>query len=143
MSLPNYFISSLNQTLTVGGSDTSIQLATIYTQDGQVVTTADFAQYNRGVITVNPTSLAGVEFISFTGITANTAPLGTLTGCLRGLSFKGNNQIAANQKFNVVGTPVIISFGTHNLLDIPSIAGADTFTGVKTFATGATPVAKV
>lgn len=133
MSLPNYFVSSLNQTLSVGGNDTSIQLSTIYTQDGQVVTTADFAQYGRGIITVNPLTVASCEFISFTGITANTAPLGTLTGCLRGLSFKDNTQIAANQKFNVVGTPVIISFGTHNLLDIPTLAANQTFTGLITF----------
>lgn len=134
MPLPNYFISSLNQTLTVGGNDTSIQLSTIYTQDGQVVNTADFAQYGRGIITINPTSLSSVEFASFTGITPGVAPVGTLTSVLRGLSFKGNNQIPANQKFNVVGTPVIISFGTHNLLDIPALAGTNAFTGLNTFS---------
>lgn len=132
--LPNYFISSLNQTLTVGGNDTSISLSTIYTQDGQVVNTADFARYGRGIITINPISLSAVEFASFTGITATTSPTGTLTGCLRGLSFKGNNQIAANQKFNVVGVPVIISFGTHNLLDIPALVADNTFTGLNTFS---------
>lgn len=116
--LPNIFVSSLAQTLSVGGNDTSIQLSTIYTQDGQVVATADFATFGRGIITVNPTSFSNAEFISFTGITPGTSPAGTLTGTLRGLSFKGNTQIAANQKFNVVGTPVIISFGTHNIQDL-------------------------
>lgn len=123
--LPNYFISSLNQTLTVGGNDTSIGLSTIFTPDGQVVDTADFAEFGRGIITVNPISISQVEFISFTGITATTPPTGTITGCLRGLSFKGNNQIPANQKFNVVGTPVIISWGTHNIEDVLDIITAN------------------
>lgn len=118
MQAPNYFISSLAQTLNVGGNDTSIQLSTIYTQDGQVVTTSDFATFGRGIITINPLSISSVEFASFTGITAGTSPAGTLTGTLRGLSFKSNTQIPANQKFNVVGTAVIISFGTHNIQDI-------------------------
>lgn len=117
-SLPNYFISSLAQTLNAGGSDTSIQLGTIYTLDGQVVQTADFATFGRGIVTIDPLNLNNVEFSSFTGLTPGTPPVGTLTGTLRGLSFKGNAQISANQKFHVVGSPVLIAFGTHNIIDI-------------------------
>lgn len=120
-ALPNYFISSLAQTLNAGGGDTSIQLGTIYTLDGQVVQTSDFATFGRGIVTVDPLNLNNVEFDSFTGITATTAPTGTITGVLRGLSFKGNNQIPANQKFHVVGTPVLIAFGTHNIIDLVSM----------------------
>jgi hypothetical protein len=116
--LPNYFISSLAQTLNVGGNDTSIQLGTIYTLDGQVVDTADFATFGRGIVTIDPLALNSVEFSSFTGLTPGTAPAGTLTGTLRGLSFKNNTQIIANQKFHVVGAPVLIAFGTHNIIDI-------------------------
>lgn len=117
-SLPNYFISSLAQTLNVGGNDTSIQLGTIYTLDGQIVDTADFATFGRGIVTIDPLTLNAVEFTSFTGLTAGTPPAGTLTGTLRGLSFKDNTQLAANQKFHVVGAPVLIAFGTHNIIDI-------------------------
>lgn len=123
--LPDYFISSLAQTLTVGGNDTSIQLSTIFTPDGQIVATADFAEFGRGILTINPITIASTEFASFSAITPTTPPTGTVTGVLRGLSFKGNNQIAANQKFNVVGTPVIISWGTHNIEDIMSIVNSN------------------
>lgn len=115
---PNYFISSLAQTLTVGGNDSQIALSTIYTQDGQIVTTADFAAFGRGILTINPTSLSNVEFSSFTTVDPTIGLNGGVSGVLRGLSFKGNNQIAANQKFNVIGTPVIIAFGTHNIQDL-------------------------
>lgn len=137
MALPNYFLTALAQTLTVGGNDSQIELSTIFTQDGQIVTTADFAQYGRGILTINPLSLSGVEFASFTIVDPTLGSNGGVKGVLRGLSFKGNNQIPTNQKFNVIGTPVIISFGTHNLLDIPALAGANIFTGTNDF-TGAT-----
>lgn len=115
---PNYFISSLAQTLNVGGGDSSIQLSTIYTPSGEIVSTADFATFGRGIITINPLSVTSVEFASFTGITPGVSPAGTLTNTLRGLSFTSNAQIPSNQKFNVTGTTVIISFGTHNIQDI-------------------------
>lgn len=134
MSLPNYFLTALAQTLSVGGNDTSIEFSTIFTQDGQVITTADFAQYGRGIITINPLSLASVEFASFTAVNPALGATGGVTGVLRGLSFKGNTQIPANQKFNVIGTPVIISFGVHNLLDIPALVGDNTFLGLNTFS---------
>src|SRR5207245_1043896 len=69
----------------------------------------------------DPLNLNSVEFDSFTGITPGTNPTGTLTGVLRGLSFKNNTLIPANQKFHVVGTPVLISFGTHNIIDLITI----------------------
>lgn len=120
-ALPNYFISSLAQTLNAGGGDTSIALGTIYTLDGQVITTSDFASFGRGILTVDPLNLNSVEFDSFTGVTPTTSPTGTVTGVKRGLSFKGDNQISANQKFHVVGTPVLIAFGTHNIIDLVSM----------------------
>ncbi len=119
--LPNLFVSSLAQTLNVGGNDTDILLSTIYTQDGQVIQTSDFADFGRGIITINPISLSSSEFASFAGITPGTAPAGKLTSVVRGLSFKDNTQILNNQKFNPVGTPVIISFGTHNIQDIMEV----------------------
>ena len=120
-ALPNYFISSLAQTLNEGGNDNSIQLGTIYTLDGQVVQTSDFAAFGRGIITIDPLNLNATEFASFTTITPGTSPAGTLTGTLRGLSFKGDNQIAANQKFHVVGAPVLIAWGTNNIIDIVNL----------------------
>lgn len=138
MSLPNYFITALAQTLNVGGNDTTIQLSTIMTIDGQTITTSDFAQYGRGILTINPLSLASVEFASFTGINPALGANGGVTGALRGLSSKGNNQIAGNQKFNPIGTPVLISFGTHNLLDIPALAGTNAFTGANSFSVSPT-----
>lgn len=117
-ALPNYFISSLAQTLNEGGNDTSIQLGTIFTLDGQQVQTSDFATFGRGILTIDPLNLNAVEFASFTGVTLGTPPAGTVTGVLRGLSDKGNAQSSANQTFHVVGTPVLIAFGTHNIIDL-------------------------
>src|ERR1035437_9505988 len=107
MAIPNYFISSLAQTLTVGGNETSIQLSTITTIDGQVVTTADFARYGRGILNIDPVILTSTEFVSFTAIDPVLGSFGGVTGVLRGLSMKGNNQITINQQFHPVGTPVL------------------------------------
>ena len=119
--LPNYFISSLAQTLNVGGNDTQIELSTIYTLDGQIITTADFAQFGRGILTIDPIALAFTEFASFTAVDPALGDSGGVTGVLRGLSFKSNSQIPANQKFHPVGTPVLISWGTHNIEDVMTV----------------------
>lgn len=116
--LPNYFISSIAETLTVGGNNTTIQLSTIYTLDGQIVQTADFAAFGRGILTIDPINLNATEFASFTALDPALGDNGGVTGVLRGLSFKNDTQIPADQKFHVVGTPVLIAFGTHNIRDL-------------------------
>jgi hypothetical protein len=117
-SLPNYFLTSLATTLNSQGNDTSIQFASIKTLDGQTVTTADFAKFGRGIITIDPLNLNMVEFASFTTVDPSLGSNGGVSGVLRGLSFKGNNQITANQKFHPVGTPVLIAWGTQNISDV-------------------------
>lgn len=112
---PNIFISSLAQTLSAGGSETEVFLSTIMTLDGQTIQTSDFQYFGRAIITIDPLSPQVTEFASFTGV--DSVGKG-LTGLTRGLSFQDNTVIPANKKFHIVGAPVIISFGTHDIIDI-------------------------
>lgn len=114
----NTFKTTLRQQLQAGGSETTIYLNSITTVTGEEVAMTDFLPFTRGIITVDPendtTSSSRPEFISFTGLDAATK---TLTGATRGLSAKSNSEITANKTFHPVDSPVIISFGAHNMQD--------------------------
>lgn len=115
---PNVFVALLQQSLGLGGSETEIFLSTIKTLDGQTMQTSDFSYLGEGVLSVDVQSASRVEFISFTGINASDV---SVTGATRGLSFKSKSVITTNKKFHAVGAPVIIAFGTHNLIDLETI----------------------
>lgn len=112
----NVFIAYLAQKLEAGGSETTIYLDRITTLTGETVSTSDFADFSRGILTANPDG-DGVssypEYISFTAISGLT-----LTGATRGLSAKSNSVVSANKRFHPVGTPVILSWGSHNIQDM-------------------------
>lgn len=114
--IANVFRAFLSQKLEAGGSETTIYLDRITTLTGESITTSDFADFSRGIITVNPDG-DGIssfpEYISFTGVSGLT-----LTGAARGLSAKSNSVIAANKRFHPADTPVILSFGGHNIQDL-------------------------
>ena len=114
----NTFYASLARKLEAGGSETIIYLDRITTRTGETITTADFATLGRGILTVNPDG-DGIssfpEYISFTAIDSSAV---SATTAIRGLSAKGNTVVAANKRFHEVGTPVVISFGAHQIQDI-------------------------
>lgn len=111
----NAFIATLAQSLAAGGAETTIYLSTITNLTGEVISTADFATFGKGTITIDPLSSANIEFASFTGVdSVNLA----LTGGTRNLSGKGYSSLSSTSKFHPAGTQVIIAFGTHNLSDL-------------------------
>ena len=135
-NIPSLYITTLSQSLTLGGSETEIFVSSITLLDGTVIQTSDFTEWGRGILTIDPQSSSRAEFISFTGVDAGGIGF---TGASRGLSMNSNTVIAANKKFHPVGTTVIISFGTHNIQDMVdkfadigntelNISGAWTFT---------------
>lgn len=115
---PNVMIFLLAQSLALGGTETELYASTIKTLDGQTVETSDFSFLTEGVISVDVQSASAIEFISFTGVDAVNIGFTPIT---RGLSFKSKTVIPANVKFHPVGTPCIIAFGTHNLIDLETI----------------------
>lgn len=104
------------QKLEAGGSETVVYVDRITNILGETLTTSDFADLGRGVLTINPDG-DGLdsypEFIEFTGV-------GTLsfTGCTRGLSGRSNTPSSTLKRFHPAGTPVVISFGAHQIQDI-------------------------
>lgn len=115
---PNIFVALLAQSLALSGSETEIFLSTIKTLDGQTMQTSDFAYLGRGILSVDVQSASRAEFISFTSVSSGDT---SVTGAIRGLSFKDNTVIPANKKFHSVGAPIIIAFGTHNLIDLEQV----------------------
>ena len=111
----NSFIAYLASSLTDGGSETTIYLSNITTLTGETITTTDFAGFGIGRITIDPLSTTNMEFCSFTAVDGTNI---ALTGATRGLSAVGNDVSTLRAKYHPVGTPVIISFGVHNIYDI-------------------------
>lgn len=114
--IANVFRAFLTTKLESGGSETIIYLDRVTTLTGETISTSDFSDFSRGIITINPDG-DGVstfpEYASFTAISGLT-----LTGVTRGLSAKSNSVVAANKRFHPSDTPVILSFGSHNIQDL-------------------------
>lgn len=111
----NAFLAYLASSLQSSGSETTIYLDRISTLTGEDIATTDFAVFGRGTITLDPLSSTDIEFASFTGVDATDV---ALTGTIRGLSAKSNTSSTSRMPYHPVGTPVIISFGVHNLEDL-------------------------
>ena len=112
----NLFKAYLSTKLDAGGSETTIYLDRITTLTGETVATSHFATLGRGILTVNPDgdgTTSYPEHISFTTVSGTT-----LTGAIRGLSTLSDSVVTANKRYHPVGTPVVISFGVHNMLDL-------------------------
>lgn len=113
----NFFLGYLSTALAAGTAASSIVLDRVTTLDGQTIETSDFADLGRGVLTVNPEGdglTSYPENISFTTVTAATK---TLSGAVRGLS-KAGVTTTSLMRYHPVGTPVILSFGSHQIEDI-------------------------
>ena len=119
MSQPsNVFVAYLAQKLEAGGSETTIYLDRVTTLTGEAIATGDFADFTRGILTINPDGdgdSSYPEYVSFTGVDASAK---TLTGVIRGLSSKSNSLVTANKRFHPSRTPVLLSFGSHQIQDI-------------------------
>lgn len=111
----NAFRAYLASSLQSAGSETIFYLDRITTLNGETITTADFSTFARGVVTIDPLSATDIEFASFTTVDSTNI---ALTGGIRGLSAKGNTSSTGRMPYHPVGTPVIISFGVHNIEDI-------------------------
>lgn len=130
----NCFKAYLAGSLASSGSETTFYLTNITTLTGETIATANFALLGRGILTINPLSSTNIEFASFTGVDATN---NTLTGCVRGLSALGETSSTTRMPYQPVSTPVIISFGVHNIQDLINImadtSGPETISGLWSF----------
>lgn len=118
----NFFKATLAQSLASGGSETTIYLDRIttlvpdnITGVGETITTADFATFGKGTITIDPLNPNNLENVSFTAVDSTNI---ALTGAVRGLSAIDYTASTSRAKYHPVGTTVIIAFGVHNLTDL-------------------------
>lgn len=112
----NVFKAYLSVKLDAGGSETTVSLDRVTTLTDETISTSLFTTLGRGILTVNPDGdgeISYPEYISFTTVTGST-----VTGAIRGLSALSNSVVTANKRFHPVGTPVVISFGVHDIQDI-------------------------
>ncbi len=114
-NLANSYIARLAVPLQRRGNETTVYLSSLETLTGETITTNDFAKFGRGILTINPLSPDDIEFVSFTGIDQTDL---SATGAIRGLSAVGNDASLDRQPYQGISTPVIISFGVHNLGDL-------------------------
>lgn len=115
--LPNFYKAFLATALNAGTAASTVVVDRITTLTGETLETGDLSVLGKGVITVNPDAdglTSYPENISFTGVTSATK---TLTGAVRGLDKAGVTQTSLMRYFPV-GTPVIVSFGVHEISDL-------------------------
>ena len=111
----NSFLAYLSSSLSQAGSETTIYLSGLTTLTGETIETDNFSQFGIGRITIDPLSTTEIEFCSFTAVDATDV---ALTGAVRGLSAVGSDSATSRMPYHPVGTPVIISFGVHNINDL-------------------------
>lgn len=124
----NLYRAKLARALNEGGSETIIYVDRITNLLGETIAFSDFADFGRGVLTINPDGdglSSFPEYDSFTGISGNT-----FTGVTRGLSARSNTASSSLARFHPVDTPVVISFGAHNIQDLLDYVDAGIATAV-------------
>lgn len=112
----NFYRGYLAQQLNENTAAATIYVDRLTTADGQTVETTDFAEFGRGIITINPDGdgqSSYPECASFTAVNSGTV---AFTGAIRGLDKDGVTDTDL-MYYHPVGTPVVISFGVHNLQD--------------------------
>lgn len=114
----NLFKAFLASPLASGTAATTIVLDRITNQLGEEIATADFTTLGRGVLTINPDADGLTEFAEFAEFTGVTSATKTLTGVTRGLSAKSDTSSTDNMHYHPTGTPVILSFGSHQIQDL-------------------------
>ena len=123
------FKTTLTTALAAGGSETTLDLDAVTTNDSQTIVITDFPS-GKIRLTINPEGSTR-EDVYGTGISTLT-----ITGLVRGLSEKGDDtSITANKKVHYPGETVIISnpgnFLKNDLVTIgddQDVAGEKTFT---------------
>ena len=129
-NLVTNFKTTLSTGLASGGSETTIDLASVTTTDDHTLTMADIGDI--GFIVINPNG-STIEVCSFTGISSTT-----LTGVTRGLPFYGSSltAVTANKKAHGAGETVIISNNHHWFSEqYAAVDNSETISGQWTFST--------
>lgn len=130
-----YFLGS-----SIGSSDTTILLSSFL--EPVTGTPYTMALINSTIVfaTISPKTTSS-EFISFTGITQNVNGTAILTGVTRGLAKKYPFTTDITYKQPHAGqSTFIISDAPQVFEQFSTLGNAETITGIKTFATGATPL---
>lgn len=92
---------------TVGPTDTSVTISSFNSPGGLPFTMSNFGSI--GYATLDPTNLARLETISFTGITNNGSSV-TLTGVTRGIDFVSPYSASTTlERIHLVGSTLILS----------------------------------
>ena len=124
----------------IGSTDNTILLSSFVEQTTGTLYT--MALLNTDIVygTIAPKTTSS-EFISFTGITQNANGTALLTGVTRGLAKKYPFTTDTSYKLPHSGqTQFIISDAPQVFNKYVTLEDAETITGIKTFATGATPI---
>lgn len=111
----NGMICYLASSLASGGSETTVYLSTIKSLTGETMTTADFAIFGRGTLTIDPLSTNSVEYATFTAVDGTNI---AVTGVNRNASSDSTGNATQTAPYHPVGTLCIISFGVQNLVDL-------------------------
>lgn len=123
----------------INSTQSTIPVASIQTSDStpHTITSADFDDV--AFLVIEPGG-ANQEIIEVTDVDA-TVP--EWTGATRGLAFYGGGapvSVAGNKKSHQAGSTVIMSNVHWYYDELMDLTSAETVTGVKTFASGATPI---
>lgn len=130
-----YFLGS-----SIGSTDSSILLSSFL--EPVTGTPYTMALINSSIVfaTISPKTTSS-EFISFTGITQNSNGTATLTGVTRGLAKKYPFTSDSTYKLPHAGqSTFIISDAPQVFNEYVTLLNAETISGIKIFATGATPL---
>lgn len=124
----------------IGSTDTSIVLTSFAEPVSGTLYT--MANINTDIVyaTIGPGTSTS-EFISFSGITQNGDGTATLTGVVRGLARKSPFTTSSTYKQPHSGQSTFILSNPPQVYNkFVSLVNAETISGIKTFATGATPL---
>src|ERR1035437_6519663 len=135
----NYFIGFLASSPAGGGSETTIFLSSIKNLLGETISTADFAKFGLGEMTIDPLSSTNIESAYFTAVDSTAV---SVTGVVRALSGVGSDTDPSRAIYHPVGTMVIITYGVHTMNAqvnyFVSKTTTETISGVKHFTVSPT-----
>lgn len=127
--------STLSQNIT--STQATIPVSSLATADDtpHTITAADFD--SMAFLVIEPGG-ANQEIVSVTG--TDSTP--SFTGATRGLAFYGGTTttVSGNRRSHQAGSTVIMTNAHYYYDELVDLSSAETITGIKTFATGATPL---
>lgn len=124
----------------VGLSDASIPLSSFLEPVSGIPYTMPYLNTDICYATLDPQSPTRSEFVSFTGITQNSDGTALLTGVTRGLSRSYPYTASGTYQQSHAGQSILIlSDSPQHFEEYVTKRDAETISGIKTFASGATP----